>query len=137
VTRVPQEGFGAFVEVEEGLEGLLPVSEMSWQRIRHPNDVVKEGDTHRLVVIAIDPARAKLTFSLKQAGPDPWKDAKDRYALDMVVSGTVTRVVDFGAFIEVEAGLEGLVHISELDNRRVRASSDVVKQAADGAGADP
>lgn len=127
VTRVPQEGFGAFVEVEEGLEGLLPVSEMSWQRIRHPSDVVKEGDTHRLVVIALDPSARKLTFSLKQAGPDPWKDVKDRYAQDMVVSGNVTRVVDFGAFVELEPGLEGLVHISELDAKRVRASSDVVK----------
>lgn len=127
ITRVPQEGFGAFVEVEEGLEGLLPVSEMSWQRIRHPNDVVKDGDTLRLVVIALDPSQRKLTFSLKQAGPDPWKDVKDRYAQDMVVSGTVTRVVDFGAFVELEPGLEGLVHISELDAKRVRASGDVVK----------
>jgi ribosomal protein S1 len=113
--------------VEEGVEGLLPVSEMSWQRIRHPNDVVKEGDTVRLVVISMDPAQRKISFSLKQAGPDPWKDVKDRYATDMVVSGTVTRVVDFGAFVEIEAGLEGLVHISELDAKRVRAASDAVK----------
>jgi small subunit ribosomal protein S1 len=127
ITRVPAEGFGAFVEVEEGVEGLLPVSEMSWQRIRHPSDVVKEGDTVRLVVISMDPAQRKISFSLKQAGPDPWKDVKDRYATDMVVSGTVTRVVDFGAFVELEPGLEGLVHISELDSKRVRASSDVVK----------
>jgi small subunit ribosomal protein S1 len=131
ITKVPQEGFGAFVEVEEGVEGLLPVSEMSWQRIRHPNDVVKEGDTVRLVVISMDPAQRKISFSLKQAGPDPWKDVKDRYAIDMVVDGKVTRVVDFGAFIELEAGLEGLVHISELDNKRVRASSDVVKPGQD------
>jgi small subunit ribosomal protein S1 len=127
ITRIPQEGFGAFIEVEEGLEGLLPVSEISWQRIRHPSDVVKEGDTVRLVVLALDPAQRKLTFSLKQAGPDPWKEVKDRYALDMVVSGTVTRVVDFGAFVELEPGLEGLVHISELAANRVRASGDVVK----------
>jgi small subunit ribosomal protein S1 len=131
ITRVPQEGFGAFVEVEEGLEGLLPVSEMSWQRIRHPNEVVKEGDTVRLLVISIDPAQRKMSFSLKQAGPDPWKDVKDRYATDMVVDGKVTRVVDFGAFVELEPGLEGLVHISELDNKRVRASSDVVKPGQD------
>jgi small subunit ribosomal protein S1 len=123
--------FGAFVEVEEGVEGLLPVSEMSWQRIRHPNDVVKDGDTVRLVVISMDPAQRKISFSLKQAGPDPWKDVKDRYAIDMVVDGKVTRVVDFGAFIELEPGLEGLVHISELDNKRVRASSDVVKPGQD------
>ena len=127
ITRVPPEGFGAFVEIEEGIEGLLPVSEMSWQRIRHPSEVVKEGDTQRLVVIAMDPSLRKMTFSLKQAGPDPWKQVKDKYALDMVVSGAVTRVVDFGAFVEMEPGLEGLVHISELDAKRVRASSDVVK----------
>ncbi|HEY8751840.1 MAG TPA: S1 RNA-binding domain-containing protein [Tepidisphaeraceae bacterium] len=125
VTKV--EPFGAFVEVEEGLEGLLPVSEISWQRIRHPSDVVKEGDTIKLVVISLDPTQKRMSFSLKQAGPDPWSQVKDRYALDMVVPGKVTRVVDFGAFVELEPGLEGLVHISELAGHRVRAVSDVVK----------
>jgi small subunit ribosomal protein S1 len=125
VTRV--EPFGAFIEVEEGLEGLLPVSEMSWQRIRHPSDVVKEGDTIKLVVLSIDPTAKRMSFSLKQAGPDPWATIQDRYAADMVVAGTVTRVVDFGAFVELEPGLEGLVHISELAPNRVRAAGDVVK----------
>lgn len=125
VTRV--ESFGAFVEVEEGLEGLLPVSEMSWQRIRHPSDVVKEGDTVRVAVLQIDPANRRVSFSLKQAGPDPWADVNAKYARDQVVEGTVTRVVDFGAFVEIESGLEGLVHISELADQRVRAASDVVK----------
>jgi small subunit ribosomal protein S1 len=125
VTRI--ESFGAFIEVEEGLEGLLPVSEMSWQRIRHPSDVVKEGDTIKLVVISMDPAQKRMSFSLKQAGPDPWSQVKEKYAVDMVVAGKVTRVVDFGAFVELEPGLEGLVHISELAANRVRAASDVVK----------
>ena len=125
VTKV--ENFGAFIEVEEGIEGLLPVSEMSWQRIRHPSDVVKVGDTIKLVVLSLDPVNKKMSFSLKQAGPDPWATVKDRYAQDMVVTGTVTRVVDFGAFVELEPGLEGLVHISELAANRVRAASDVVK----------
>jgi len=125
VTRV--ESFGAFVEVEEGMEGLLPVSEMSWQRVRHPSDVVKEGDTLRLVVLQLDPANRRVSFSLKQAGPDPWAKVADRYARDQVVEGTVTRVVDFGAFVELEPGLEGLVHVSELAEQRVRAPSDVVK----------
>ena len=125
VTKV--EPFGAFVEVEEGLEGLLPVSEMSWQRIRHPSDVVKVGDTIKLAVISLDPAARRMSFSLKQAGPDPWSTVKDRFALDMVVPGKVTRVVDFGAFVELEPGLEGLVHISELANTRVRTAGDVVK----------
>ena len=126
VTRV--EPFGAFIEVEEGIEGLLPVSEMSWQRIRHPADVVKVGDTIKLVTILVDPAARKMTFSLKQAGPDPWSTAAEKYPVHSVVTGTVTRVVDFGAFVELEPGLEGLIHISELAPTRIRAASDVVKQ---------
>jgi small subunit ribosomal protein S1 len=126
VTKV--ESFGAFVEVEEGLEGLLPVSEISWQRIKHPSDVVREGDTLRLVVLSVDPTAKRMSFSLKQAGPDPWANVTDRYALDMVVPGTVTRIADFGAFVELEPGLEGLVHVSELANNRVRTPGDVVKQ---------
>jgi small subunit ribosomal protein S1 len=121
------ENFGAFIEVEEGLEGLLPVSEMSYTRVKHPSDVVKEGDTLRLVVLSCDPANRKISFSLKQAGPDPWKTAAERYPKESVVNGTVTRVVDFGAFVEVETGLEGLVHISELADHRVKAASDVAK----------
>jgi small subunit ribosomal protein S1 len=126
VTRV--EPFGAFIEVEEGIEGLLPVSEMSWQRIRHPADVVKVGDTIKLVTILVDPAARKMTFSLKQAGPDPWASAAEKYPVHSVVTGTVTRVVDFGAFVELEPGLEGLIHISELAPTRIRAAGDVVKQ---------
>ena len=125
VTKV--EPFGAFVEVEEGLEGLLPVSEMSWQRIRHPSDVVKVGDTIKLVVLSVDPNQHRMSFSLKQAGPDPWSQVKEKYAVDMAVKGKVTRVVDFGAFVELEPGLEGLVHISELAPHRVKSASDVVK----------
>ena len=85
VTKI--EPFGAFIEVEEGIEGLLPVSEMSWQRIRHPSDVVKVGDTIKLVVLSLDPTQKRMSFSLKQAGPDPWSTVKDRYAVDMVVAG--------------------------------------------------
>jgi small subunit ribosomal protein S1 len=100
---------------------------MSYQRIKHPSDLVKEGDTLKLVVLSVDPAARKMSFSLKQAGPDPWKTVSERYATDMTVTGTVTRVVDFGAFVELEAGLEGLIHVSELSNQRVRSASDAVK----------
>lgn len=124
---VKVESFGAFIEVEEGIEGLLPVSEMSYQRIKHPSDLVKEGDTLKLVVLSVDPAARKMSFSLKQAGPDPYKTVAERYATDMTVTGTVTRVVDFGAFVELEPGLEGLIHVSELSNQRVRSASDAVK----------
>jgi small subunit ribosomal protein S1 len=119
--------FGAFVEVEEGLEGLLPISEMSWNRIKHPSDILKEGDTIKLVVINLDVAAKKIGFSLKQAGPNPWAEAAAKYAPDSTVTGTVTRVVDFGAFVELEPGLEGLIHISELSDQRVRAAGDAVK----------
>jgi small subunit ribosomal protein S1 len=125
VTKV--EAFGAFIEVEEGVEGLLPVSELSWQRVKHPSDVVKEGDTVRLVVLSVDPAARRMSCSLKQAGPDPWKTVNDRYATEMVIGGTVTRTADFGAFVELEAGLEGLVHISELADRPIRLVTDAVK----------
>lgn len=119
--------FGAFVEAEEGVEGLLPVSEMSWTRVKHPSDVVKEGETLRLVVISLDPTNHKISFSLKQAGPNPWATVNERYATDMLVSGNVTRTADFGAFVEIEPGLEGLVHISELANNRVKNVTDAVK----------
>ena len=129
VARV--ESFGAFLEAEEGIEGLLPVSEMSWQRIKHPSDIVREGDTVKVVVLQIDTSQRRLSFSLKQAGPDPWSGVNDRYATHTVVTGKVTRVADFGAFVELEPGLEGLAHISELSNQRVRTPNDVVKPGQD------
>jgi len=125
VTRV--ENFGAFIEVEEGIEGLLPVSEISYQRITHPTDRVKENDTLRLVVLSIDATARRMSFSLKQAGPDPWKTVNEKYQTDSVVPGTVTRLAEFGAFVELEPGLEGLIHMSELSDGRFRAAKDVVK----------
>jgi small subunit ribosomal protein S1 len=129
VTRVEQ--FGAFIEVEEGIEGLLPISEMSWKRIGHPSDLVKEGDTLKLVVLSVDPVARRLSFSLKQAGPDPWSKVHERYALETNVPGKITRVVDFGAFVELELGLEGLVHLTELSGGDVRSAARVVKPGQD------
>lgn len=125
------EPFGCFIEVEEGIEGLLPVSEMSYQRIRHPSDLAKPGDTMKLVVLTLDPTARRMSFSLKQAGPDPWKTAKERYFVDAIVDGKITRVVDFGAFVELEAGLEGLIHVSELSDKRVRTPADVAQPGQD------
>lgn len=124
---VKLEAFGAFVEVEEGVEGLLPLSEISYQRIKSPSEVVHENDTIKLVVLSVDPVAHKMSFSLKQAGPDPWKTVSERYATDMVVAGKVTRTADFGAFVELEPGLEGLAHISELASQRVVHVTDVVR----------
>lgn len=125
VTRV--ENFGAFIEVEDGIEGLLPISEMSWQRIRNAREIAKEGNLLSLVVIGLEPVNKKITFSLKQASGDPWKEVPGKYPKGSVVEGTVLRTADFGAFVELEKGVEGLVHISELDDRRVNQVTDVVK----------
>ncbi len=125
------EPFGAFIEVEEGVEGLLPISEMSFQRINHPSDVVKVGDTVKLVVLKVDELQRKISFSLKQAGPNPWTTALDRYHVGEMVDAKVTRAADFGAFVELEPGLEGLIHVSELSNQRVRSPGDVVKPGQD------
>lgn len=119
--------FGAFVEADEGMEGLLPISEMSWNRINKPGDVVKEGDTVKLVVISLDVPKKKMSFSLKQAGGNPWAEAMAKYAKDSTVTGTVSKIVDFGAFVELEPGIEGLIHISELSDQRVRSAADAVK----------
>jgi small subunit ribosomal protein S1 len=120
--------FGAFVELEPGVEGLIPVSELSWtQRVRHPRDLLSDGDAVRVAVLALDEQNRKITLSLKALGEDPWTGANERYAPDDVVSGAVTRLTGFGAFIQLEEGVEGLLHVSEMGPKHVRKPSDVLK----------
>jgi small subunit ribosomal protein S1 len=119
--------FGAFVELEPGVEGLIPVSELSWtQHVRHPKDILKEGDHVRVSILSLDPAARKLTLSLKALEQDPWVGIQERYPPDAVVSGAVMRLADFGAFVRLEEGVDGLVHISQLSNQRVQRVGDVV-----------
>ena len=124
---VKLESFGAFIEVEEGIQGLLPLSEMSWQRIRHPSAVVSIGQTIPLVVIAVDAQNRKMTFSSKQAAGDPWSDAAAQYPKHSVHEGKVVRLAEFGAFVELAPNVDGLVHISEMSNQRIRTPGDVAK----------
>lgn len=120
--------FGAFVELEPGIEGLIPISEMSWtQRVHHPKEVVHENDNVRVMILSVDADKRKLSLSLKALGQDPWVGITDRYQPDAVIKGAVTRITNFGAFIQLEEGVEGLVHISQLSDRRVRAVGDVVQ----------
>ena len=120
--------FGAFVELEPGIEGLIPVSEMSWtQRVRHPKDVLNDGDMVRVSVLAFDPNKRKITLSLRAMGADPWKDVAERFPVDGVVKGRVARLETYGAFIDIGDGVEGLAHISELSNERVRSVGDVLE----------
>jgi small subunit ribosomal protein S1 len=120
--------FGAFVELEPGIEGLIPVSELSWtQRVTHPKDIVHVGDAVRVAVLGVSAEKRKISLSLKALGADPWSGAAERYQPEAVVSGLVTRTTTFGAFVQLEEGLEGLVHISQLSDQRVRAVGDVLK----------
>jgi len=118
--------FGAFVDIGDGVEGLLHVSDMAWTRTEDPRDVVSEGDRIRIKVLAVDRERERISLGLKQTLPDPWDDVTTRYPVGDIVKGTVTKIVDFGAFVQLEPGIEGLVHISQLADRRVEKPDEVV-----------
>lgn len=105
--------FGVFVDLG-GVEGLIHISELSWGRVRHPSDVLERGQTITAHVLDVNAAEGRIALSLKRLQSDPWKTVEQRYTVGQQVSGIVTHVVDFGAFVCVEEGLEGLIHISEL-----------------------
>jgi small subunit ribosomal protein S1 len=127
VTRLTD--FGAFVEVLPGVEGLIHVSEMSWtKRVQRASDVLKKGERVDAVVLKIDPAGSRLSLGLRQVLGNPWDTIRDRYPSGKVVEGKVTRLAKFGAFVEVEEGIEGLVHVSEFTSeKRIEHPSEVVK----------
>lgn len=119
--------FGAFIDVGGGVEGLLHVSEMAYSRVDHPKDVLEEGQEINVKVLGVDRERERISLSLKDTMPDPWTTIEDRYGEGQIVEGEVTRTVDFGAFVKLEDGVEGLVHISQLADHRVENASDVVQ----------
>jgi small subunit ribosomal protein S1 len=117
--------YGAFVDLG-GVDGFLHVGEMSWSRIKHPSDILQEGAQIDVVILSLDREKQKIGLGMRQLAQNPWALAADKYAVGRTVSGKVTRVTDFGAFVELEAGVEGLIHISELDHRRVKRVADVL-----------
>jgi small subunit ribosomal protein S1 len=121
--------YGAFVEVMPGVEGMIHVSEMSWtKRIQRPADVLKIGERVEVVVLKIDRATSRLSLGLRQVLGNPWDTIRDRYPEGKIVEGTVTRLVKFGAFVEVEEGIEALIHISDFTSeKRIEHPSEVVK----------
>ncbi len=124
--------FGAFVEIESGLEGLIHVSELSWtKRVRHPNEVLKEGDEVEAVILRMDSKDRRISLGLRQTTPDPWSALPAKYPPGTPVSGKVTGLTDFGVFMEIEEGIEGLIHISELAHERVTNPSDLFKKGDD------
>jgi len=121
--------YGAFVEIEPGIDGLLHISDMSWtKKVTHPNEMVKKGDTVRCVVLEVDRDKQRISLGMKQLSEDPWIAAiPEHYKPGMVVRGAVTKITNFGVFVELEQDLEGLLHISELADHKVENPQDVVK----------
>jgi small subunit ribosomal protein S1 len=118
--------YGAFVDLG-GVDGLLHVGEMSWSRLSSPGELLKVGQEVQVKILRIDRESKKLSLGLKQLTPSPWDRVEEKYSRGMTVKGKVTRVMDFGAFVEIEPGIEGLIHISELAPNRVRRVADIIK----------
>jgi ribosomal protein S1 len=125
VTRI--EPFGAFVDIGGGLEGLVHISQLSRRRVENPGDVVTIGQEVEARVLEIKDSGKRIGLSMKALEPDPWDDVGARFTADMVVAGRVTRLTEFGAFVELAPGIEGLLHVSQMAKDRVRRASDVLK----------
>jgi len=127
VTRL--QDFGAFVEIEPGIEGLIHISEMSWgKKVRHPSDVVKQGDRVDAVILAIKPEERRISLGLKHAMADPWSEVRQKFPENSQIEGPVTKIMNFGAFVQLAEGVEGLVHVSEIvADRRINHPSDVLR----------
>jgi small subunit ribosomal protein S1 len=122
--------YGAFVELEQGIEGLVHLSEMTWsKRLKHPSKLVKPGDEVETVVLSVNPADRRISLGMKQLLDNPWENLTERYPAGTIVEGRVRNLTDFGAFIEIEDGIDGLVHVSNLSwTKRVKHPSEIVKK---------
>src|SRR5438477_263692 len=119
--------FGAFIELEPGVDGLLHISDMSWTRnVGHPSEVLKKGQDIETQILNIDRDNKRISLGLKQIQPDPWSTVSQRYPMGSRVTGKVVRLTDFGAFVELEPGVDGLLHISQMSNRSVATPSEIV-----------
>lgn len=120
--------FGAFIEIEEGLNGLLHISEMAWAYVKNPSELVSEGEVLKLRILEIEPEKKKISLGLKQLLANPWEDVKKKYPIDSIVEGKITQVTSYGANVELEAGVSGTVHLSEIDWEYVERPSAIFKK---------
>jgi len=120
--------FGAFVDLGGGVDGLLHVSQMSWDRIDHPSEVLAEGQKIKVKVEKVDRQAGKISLAYRDTWENPWERAAQKYAVKSIVEGTVSKLTDFGAFVKLEPGIEGLIHVSELAHRHVRRPAEVVHE---------
>ena len=119
-------GYGAFVDIG-GVDGLLHISEISWGKLKHPEEVLKIGDIINVKILSLNEEKGKISLGLKQTQPEPWTLVGDKYQVGDVLEGKVVQIKEYGAFVELEAGLDGLVHISEIANKRVENVFDELK----------
>jgi len=122
--------YGAFVELEEGIEGLVHISEMTWNKhIRHPSKIVNIGDTVEAVVLSMDKERKRISLGMKQTEANPWENIEEKYPINSTVEGRVRNVADFGAFVELEEGVDGLIHISDISwTQKIKHPSEILKK---------
>ncbi len=120
--------FGIFIEIEEGIDGLVHISNISWtERIKHPSELYKKGQRVKTVVLNIDKENKKFSLGIKQLVEDPWQEVSQRYEEGQIVEGKVTSITDFGIFLEIEKGVEGLVHLSEIDEKKVKNLAEITQ----------
>jgi len=119
--------FGAFVELEDGVDGLIHISDLSWKKIKHTSEILKKKDQVTAVVLTIDKDNCRISLGVKQLLPDPWEDIAKNYPVGTEVQGTIIKVTGFGAFAEFGDGLEGLIHVSQLSSEQVSQPEEVVK----------
>jgi small subunit ribosomal protein S1 len=121
--------FGVFIGIEEGIDGLIHVSDISWtKKIRHPSEVFKIGDIVQAKVLTVDKENEKFTLGIKQLSEDPWINVPGKYPVGTLITGVVTNITDFGLFVEVEEGIEGLVHVSEISRKKIKSPSELFKE---------
>jgi len=120
--------FGAFVELSPEIEALLPLSEISWEPLKHPSQVLRKGQTLQVKIIELKPEEQRIVVSRRVLLPDPWEGIKNRYPVGSIHEGKVVRIVDFGAFVELEEGWDGLVHISEISDQRISSAAETLKE---------
>ena len=121
--------YGVFVELEKGIEGLVHISEMSWSRhVKHPSKIVSIEDEVEAIVLTLDKEKKRISLGMKQIGPNPWEQIEDKYPIGSEVEGTVRNLTDFGAFVELEDGVDGLIHISDLSWKKIKHPSEVLKK---------
>ncbi|AZV57721.1 30S ribosomal protein S1 [Clostridium sp. AWRP] len=119
-------GFGAFIDLG-GVEGLAHISELSWRRIKNPSEVVSVGDCVEVYVLNVDKDKNRISLSLKDTEKNPWDNMDEKYSVNDIIEGTVSKIINIGAFVEIEPGVEGLVHISEISEEHIAKPSDVLK----------